>query len=303
MAQIDILMATFRGEAFLSQQIHSLQDQTFSDWQLLVHDDGSDDATTQLLAEFAATDKRICWIRDGKTFHAAGPHFMYLLQFSTAPFVIFCDQDDVWLEQKLDVMFRRIQALDNSRPQAVYSNSFVYTPETAEIGGYATLFHPHNLKEALFMNGGIQGCAIMFNAALRDLCKTPPAVVAMHDHVITLMALACGSLTYVDRRLMLYRRHVETVTGHTDRSLSERAQHFFEKGKTVLDARHYAGIVSLYETYHSQLPAEARSIFEDFFHFSRESRWKNLWHAWRGHYRLGPRPYLLLFKILVRPMM
>ena len=97
MAQIDILMATFRGEAFLSQQIHSLQDQTFSDWQLLVHDDGSDDATTQLLAEFAATDKRICWIRDGKTFHAAGPHFMYLLQFSTAPFVIFCDQVDVWL--------------------------------------------------------------------------------------------------------------------------------------------------------------------------------------------------------------
>ena len=84
MAQIDILMATYRGEAFLAQQIRSLQDQTFSNWRLIIHDDGSDDATPQIIARFAAADDRIQWIRDGRTFHAPGPHFLYLMSLSTA---------------------------------------------------------------------------------------------------------------------------------------------------------------------------------------------------------------------------
>jgi glycosyltransferase involved in cell wall biosynthesis len=149
MAQIDILMATFRGEAFLTQQIHSLQDQTFRDWRLLIHDDGSDDATTQIIARFAAEDERIQWIEDGMTFHAPGPNFMHLLQFSTAPFAIFCDQDDIWLENKLEVMYRRILQQDNSLPQAVYSNSYVYDPVTDNLAGslidgstLALILHP-----------------------------------------------------------------------------------------------------------------------------------------------------------------
>lgn len=303
MAQIDILMATFRGEAFLAQQIHSLQDQTFGDWRLLIHDDGSDDATTQIIAGFAAADKRVQWIQDGKTFHAPGPNFMHLLQFSDAPFVIFCDQDDIWLENKLEMLWESIRKRDNSIPQAVYCNSYVYDPATDNLGGYASLFHPQNLRDVLFMNSGIQGCAIMFNAVLRRLCQTPPPVVVMHDHVITLAALACGEMTYLDRRLMLYRRHQEAVTGRTDKYLKERVTRFFSKGKTVIVPSHFEAIRSFYETYRQQMPESARQTFEDFFRFGRENRWQNLWHAWRGKYRLGSHPYLLLLKILLRPIL
>lgn len=303
MAQIDILMATFRGEAFLTQQIHSLQDQTFRDWRLLIHDDGSDDATTQIIARFAAEDERIQWIEDGMTFHAPGPNFMHLLQFSTAPFAIFCDQDDIWLENKLEVMYRRILQQDNSLPQAVYSNSYVYDPVTDNLDGYATLFHPQHLRDVLFMNSGIQGCAILFNVALRNLCQTPPPVVVMHDHVITLAALACGELTYLDRRLMLYRRHQDVVTGRTDKHLAERVSRFFQKGKTVIDRSHFEAIRSFYETYREKMPEASRNTFEDFFGFSRGNRWQHFWHAWRGKYRLGNHPYLLLIKILLRPIL
>ena len=58
--KLDILMATYNGEAYISQQIYSLQQQTFTDWRLLIHDDGSTDRTIEIIRELAATDQRIC---------------------------------------------------------------------------------------------------------------------------------------------------------------------------------------------------------------------------------------------------
>ena len=58
--KLDILMATYNGEAYISQQIYSLQKQTFTDWRLLIHDDGSTDRTIEIIRELAATDQRIC---------------------------------------------------------------------------------------------------------------------------------------------------------------------------------------------------------------------------------------------------
>ena len=58
--KLDILMATYNGEAYISQQIYSLQQQTFTDWRLLIHDDGSTDRTIEIIRELAATDQRLC---------------------------------------------------------------------------------------------------------------------------------------------------------------------------------------------------------------------------------------------------
>lgn len=49
MPQIDILMATYNGGEYIAAQIRSLQNQTFSDWHLIVHDDGSTDDTLQIV--------------------------------------------------------------------------------------------------------------------------------------------------------------------------------------------------------------------------------------------------------------
>ena len=70
--KLDILMATYNGEAYISQQIYSLQQQTFTDWRLLIHDDGSTDRTIEIIRELAATDQRICLIEDRLCFHSAG---------------------------------------------------------------------------------------------------------------------------------------------------------------------------------------------------------------------------------------
>ena len=264
MSKIDILLATYNGAEYIATQVRSLQSQTFADWCLLVHDDGSTDNTLEILEQFAKNDNRIRIVNDGKRFHNCALNFMHLLGVSVAPFCIFCDQDDVWLENKLQVMYDAILSKDNTQPQAVYSNSFVYNPDVPTIGGSASLCLPTCVKDVLFMNAGIQGCALMFNAALRSICRNVPKVVAMHDHVVTLAAATFGTLTYVDRHLMLYRRHEKAVTGPTAKRLTDRIAPFFDSTKTVLDKKHYAAIQSFIETYNLLISDKDKAIFFDF---------------------------------------
>lgn len=300
MSKIDILMATYNGASYVASQIRSLQDQTFSDWTLLVHDDGSTDGTVDIIKRLSKDDRRISIVADGVCFHNCALNFMHLLKFSDAPFCIFCDQDDIWLENKLQLMLDFIESKDNSVPQAVYSNSYVYNPATAVIGGHATLCFPSQLKDVLFLNGGVQGCALMFNAALRSICRDVPDVVAMHDHVVTVCAAATGGLSYLDRRLMLYRRHQTTVTGPTAKRLSDLVSSFVRNAYPVMSELHYNALHSLYIKYEKYISEDNKKIFSDYFRFEKESRVQRFIHVLSKGYRLYGRCSLLAFKVLIR---
>ena len=181
--KLDILMATYNGEAYISQQIYSLQQQTFTDWRLLIHDDGSTDRTIEIIRELAATDQRICLIEDGLCFHSAGRNFMHLLSLSTAPFISFCDEDDIWLQNKLSTQMEVIQAEDNNIPQCVYCNAYVYNVKARRpIGGISILNIVKDLHDVLFANGGIQGCAMIINDKLREKCLLFKGRIARSPH-------------------------------------------------------------------------------------------------------------------------
>lgn len=303
MSKIDILMATYNGVEYIASQIRSLQSQSLSDWTLLVHDDGSTDGTLDVVAQFANADPRIKVVNDGVRFHDCALNFIHLLKFSEAPYCIFCDQDDIWLENKLQLMYDAIAMADSNKPQAVYSNAFIYNPEVPTISGSATLCRPHTLYDVLFMNGGIQGCALMFNAKLREICRNAPKVVAMHDHLLTLSAIVFGNLTYIDKHLMLYRRYDGTVTGFTAGSLHDRIKPFFDPSKTVLHGKHYLAIRSFVDKYSSIISDNDKAIFCDFFRFESESRMRRAVHVLSKGYNLYGKSCILAFKMLVRKLL
>ena len=195
MPQIDILMATYNGGEYIAAQIRSLQNQTFSDWHLIVHDDGSTDYTMKIVNDFCKIDNRIEVLDDGKSFHGPAGNFVHLMKSSTAPYMIFCDQDDIWLEDKLQKLHDAMLQVDNGMPQMVYCNAYVYDTMQNDISGHAVLWQPTDLHEALFANAGVQGCSIMINSALRDVCHKVPDYVTMHDHFVTLAALTFGKIT------------------------------------------------------------------------------------------------------------
>lgn len=298
---IDILLATYNGGSYLVPQIQSIQNQTYPHWHLWIHDDGSSDDTPVLLEHFVREDSRITWVKDGVMLHSASENFMYLLRFSTAEYTICCDQDDIWLEDKLQVLYETIRNRDNTIAQAVYGNGYMYHCDQGIISGRSVLTPPASLEDVLFLNGGIQGCAILFNRKMREICLNRPQLLAMHDHLFTLVALTFGEFTYVDRYLMLYRRHTTTVTNAVNGNFREKLFAFMHKKSPMLDKMHYEAIKSFYSHYLEQLPECKKQSLDAFFRLEHCSPVYRLWLVWKAHFSLYNRRYLLMFKMILRP--
>ncbi|MFN3785541.1 MAG: glycosyltransferase, partial [Thiothrix sp.] len=94
---LQILLSTFNGERWLAELLDSLAQQTYQNWQLLVRDDASSDQTMQVLLQWQAQypAKVSGILRDGVNLGST-QSFSRLVAFSQAPYLMFCDQDDVW---------------------------------------------------------------------------------------------------------------------------------------------------------------------------------------------------------------
>ena len=105
-------MATYNGEKYLREQIDSILKQTFKDWKLIMRDDGSKDRTIEILNEYEKKDKRIKVLQDNKGNLGVAKNFEELLKNSSGEYVMFSDQDDYWMENKIEKYIKVLEKLD-----------------------------------------------------------------------------------------------------------------------------------------------------------------------------------------------
>lgn len=100
---IEILLATYNSEKYLTDQLDSLFEQTFEDWHLTVQDDGSTDKTVDILRKYAAVypEKMTVHVNE-KNLGGAKYNFYDMLLKADADYVMTCDHDDVWLPDKME---------------------------------------------------------------------------------------------------------------------------------------------------------------------------------------------------------
>lgn len=295
--EVQILMATYNGAAYIEEQIHSLQAQTFSNWELLIHDDGSTDATLTIVAGLCERDNRIRVLADNVTNIGAAHNFLHLLAHTDSDIVMLCDQDDIWLPEKINAMLTELKLMDG--PALIYANAYYLTRGTV-IKRLVTRLHPTTLNNFLFINAGIQGCSMMINRALINRLDTVPQAVAMHDHLLTLAAVCFGRVRYMDAVLMLYRQHDENATTHHVNRWRQLKKWLFTMNG-VVDRRHYEANSAFYSQYKSQLSKTQQEIFEEYFKFVRSnSVVERIQIVWRNQFSLGGHQAALLLKILLR---
>lgn len=252
--KIDILLATYNGAEYIENQLYSILMQDYKNWTLLIHDDGSQDGTVDIIKRFAKNDSRICLINDGIIHLGPGNNFMHLLHYSTAPFICFADQDDIWFENKISTLLQLIKLKNNSVPQVIYSNRLLW--QNGEV--YHSKFPKfYTFKEILFQNGGLQGCCSMFNREMLLFIDKKYDSIAMHDHILTLAAILTKSIDYYDKPLFLYRRHTFNVT-QIYRSLKQR---LFNRS-SVVDKSYYDGVRSFYNIFYENFQFRDRKILE-----------------------------------------
>ncbi|WP_286894792.1 MULTISPECIES: glycosyltransferase family 2 protein [Sphingobacterium] len=294
---IDILMATYNGGLYIENQILSLLAQTFSDWRVLVHDDGSTDDTMAIVRKYAVLDSRVTIVDDGIKLGNAGLNFLHLLSYADSEYIIFCDQDDIWFESKLTILVEELQKC--SGPSAVYCNAYGYNGRVIT-AAKVSLIERNDLSNSLFLNSGVQGCSLMFNKKLRDLILDLPDYICMHDHYVTMSAICFGELRYVDSSLMLYRQHDRNVTGNVSISLLDRLRTFLNRNNSIIDEKHFRANESFFMKFKTRLNSEQQKTFQAYLDFPLMSLTRKICSVIRYRFRIGKSRILLIIKILFK---
>ena len=113
MTIVNVLLATYNGEKFLQAQIESIINQTYSDWKIFARDDCSKDRTVDILREYAATYPDQFYLIDNSDGNlGCVQNFSRLLEVVESGYFMFCDQDDIWMPNKLEYFVGRMLEIE-----------------------------------------------------------------------------------------------------------------------------------------------------------------------------------------------
>ena len=227
---IDILLSTYNGEKYLRDQIDSIINQTFSNWRLIIRDDGSSDNTLEIIHQYKQyLPEKIILLNDSPGSLGPARSFSCLMQESSAPYIAFCDQDDVWLVDKLEKQLALLQQYEKQRsdhyPLLVHSDLIVVDQHLSVISrSFWQYQHLSPAKmssfQSLLVQNYVTGCSCLFNRALLERSVPVSADAIMHDWWLALIAMDQGKIINMPEPTLMYRQHDKNDTGAKRWSIS-----------------------------------------------------------------------------------
>ena len=216
-----ILMGLYNGAAHLQAQLDSFADQRFTDWDLMVSDDGSDDTGPALVADFATrhapADHKITLLEGPKQGFAA--NFLSLLTRAPkdAAWLALSDQDDVWLADHLARAVTVLAAQPTDRPALYCSRTWVVSEDLQNRRLSRNFRRAPSFANALVQNIA-SGNTTVLNRAAADLLALAAArhtgPLPAHDWWIYQLITGAGGHVHFDTAPgLLYRQHDENVIG------------------------------------------------------------------------------------------
>jgi glycosyltransferase involved in cell wall biosynthesis len=283
---VEVLLATYNGERFLREQIDSILTQDYVNLRVLARDDGSSDATVGILNEYAQRfPSRFRVMPPGPGTGSPKDNFLLLMRASSAQYIGFSDQDDIWLPDKVS---RTKQAMDelesrwgSDTPLLVFTDAHVVDDQLRTVHEsfwtHARI-EPDRIHDLALLLGRnvVTGCTMLLNRRLLELSFAMPSEASMHDRWIGLLACATGKACVVKAQTLLYRQHDRNVAGIGKRtvSLPELLRRLVKR-----DARQMQWAISqrqaeaFLRTYAAQLSQEHRVLLRAYLQCgARESR-------------------------------
>jgi glycosyltransferase involved in cell wall biosynthesis len=212
---IAICMATFNPRIDLfARQVESIRAQTHAAWTCTISDDGSDPGRLEEMRAVLAGDARFA-LHTSERRRGFYRNFERTLTLAPAEagLLAFCDQDDRWYPEKLEVLAGSLGSAD-----LVYSDQRIVDPRGQVIAaGYWThRRNNHTDLASLLVANTVTGAASLFRRELLARALPFPAAPGSpyHDHWLALVALAGGKIAYVDRPLYDYVQHEGATLGH-----------------------------------------------------------------------------------------
>jgi glycosyltransferase involved in cell wall biosynthesis len=242
---ISIAVCTYNGATYLKQQLQSLFSQTYKNIEIIVNDDNSDDSTPLILKEFEAlypnfryqiNERNLGYIKN----------FEKILHYCKGEFIAFCDQDDYWLPNKIEVMLKNFSADDVMMyhdSEFMDENGKLLNKKLSQTSGFIDRKHHHEVV----YNNCVAGHAMMFrNVLIKEIVPFPKDIP--HDHWVTYVALITGKVGYLSDVLVRYRQHALSITDILDnRKFNSKREELHRKlhNRTKINDARIANIRSI----------------------------------------------------------
>ena len=196
---ISVCLAAYNGERYIKEQVDSILAQLGPTDELIVSDDGSTDATVEILASYG--DIRI------KVFHNSGRkgvvgNFENALSLAEGDYIFLSDQDDLWLPNKVAACLDALQHADLVLHDAVvWDGKQVLLPSFFGYRGVRRGYVNNMIRNSYI------GCCMCFRKCLLDKALPFPKRVAIHDMYLGLVGERSFRVAFLCDPLIYYRRH------------------------------------------------------------------------------------------------
>lgn len=265
----EILLCTYNGEKYIRAQIDSILAQKDTRWHLTVSDDGSTDGTVAILDEYVARyPHRIRRYVSGRRFGNARDHFFHLMEHCEVPYMLFCDQDDVWYRDKVGRVLTMLREIERVHGEDCPALAFTdQTPTDENLNPLAQslmAYHDQHAEEidyrAILLQNIVTGGAMGVNAAAAKMAARvrDRNHVIMHDWWLAAVAARFGEVRFIDESLSDYRQHGHNNVGAKNVQgwayIAQKLSHLREVRRTIVLKKEQAA--QFYSTYRRWLDDE-----------------------------------------------
>ncbi|MBR3152584.1 MAG: glycosyltransferase family 2 protein [Clostridia bacterium] len=208
--KVIVLMSTYNGEKYIKDQLDSIINQTYPNIDILIRDDGSTDKTTEIIRQMSNKKTNIILLEENNI-GFINSFFELLEKTPEADYYAYCDQDDVWMEDKIERAVDFLEKTNPDKPALYFSNSDYYD------GDMNFLETAEKNKVFSFRNSLVecvtQGMTMVINNKTKNtIIKERPKECLYHDWWTYMICSGFGQIVYDEKSLVKYRRHNKSVT-------------------------------------------------------------------------------------------
>lgn len=219
---IAVLLCTYNGAQYLSQQLDSLMSQSYKDFRVYIYDDGSRDDTLKVIQKYVQDNPDFfTWVSDTVEHRGAARSFMWLLEKIQADYYMFCDQDDFWLPEKIEHTYNKMKEMESMYPNTpllVHTDLHI-CDSNLDIINPSFWKYRHLLVDVskdfryLCFGNIVTGCTMMINKRSKEVSLPYVDDYYLHDYWIALMTAKNGRVDNLKEQTILYRQHGNNAAG------------------------------------------------------------------------------------------
>lgn len=225
MPKIDIALASYNGEKYISDQIASILAneimlKDFSLGDIIISDNMSTDGTAAIVSEIARQHPNVRLLINEE--RGVISNFNHAIKNSAADYIMLSDQDDIWFSNKIHKTIKKLLEIegdgDRSSPALVFTDLTVTDSKLNTIS--ASFFQSQKIKpdgykaaKNIFFSNVAPGCTMAFNRQLVELALPVPEQAVMHDWWLILVASTFGKVAHISDPTIFYRQHENNQVG------------------------------------------------------------------------------------------